>query len=49
MAPRLTGALLLLALLSACGASRVVRLEVGQGQPLIHIPRTGESRPVEQG
>jgi len=47
MAPRLTGALLLLALLSACGASRVVRLEVAQGQSLLHIPRTGESRPVE--
>ena len=47
MAPRLSGALLLLAVLSACGASRVVHLEVGQGQPLIHIPRTGESRPVE--
>jgi hypothetical protein len=47
MAPRLTGVLLLLVLLSACGASRVVRLEMGQGQTLIRIPRTGESRPVE--
>lgn len=47
MAPRLTGTLLLLALLSACSASRVVRLDMGPGQPLIHIPRTGESRPVE--
>ena len=47
MAPRLTATLLLLALLSACSASRVVRLDMGQEQPLIHIPRTGESRPVE--
>jgi hypothetical protein len=47
MAPRLTSALLLLALLSACGSTRLVRLDMGQGQPLIHIPRTGETRPVE--
>jgi hypothetical protein len=28
---------------------RVVRLDTGQGQPSIHIPRTGETRPVELG
>ncbi|ATB33911.1 AHH domain-containing protein [Melittangium boletus] len=49
MAPRLTGALLLLALLSACGATRVVRVDLGQDQSIIHIPRTDETKPVELG
>ncbi|HEY0093209.1 MAG TPA: AHH domain-containing protein, partial [Archangium sp.] len=47
MALRLTGALWLLALLSACGTPRTVHLDMGQGQPLISLPRTGEARPVE--
>ncbi len=38
---------LLWALSASCGSAREVRLETGQGQPLIHIPRTNDSRPVE--
>ncbi|ATB33772.1 AHH domain-containing protein [Melittangium boletus] len=49
MAPRLTGALLLLALISACGTTRIVRLDTGQGQPTLHIPRTAEAKPVALG
>ena len=53
MAPRrLAVAVLLLALATTCSTTRdsttpLVRLDMGQGQPLIHIPRTGESKPVE--
>lgn len=50
MAPRrLVVAVLLLALSTTCSTTPVVRLDAGQGQPLIHIPRTGESKPVELG
>ena len=55
MAPRrLAVAVLLLALSTTCSTTRGsttpgVRLDMGQGQPLIHIPRTGESKPVELG
>lgn len=38
MPPHLTGVLLLLALLCACGNTRAVRLDMGQGQPVIHLP-----------
>lgn len=34
---------------SACSTTRVVRVDTGQGQPIIHITRTGETRPVELG
>src|SRR5690242_17692496 len=53
MAPRrLAVAVLFLALSTTCSMTRGsatpgVRLDMGQGQPLIHIPRTGESKPVE--
>jgi hypothetical protein len=53
MAPRrLAVAVLLLALSTTCSTTRgsttpVVRLDTGQGQPLIHIPRMGEPKPVE--
>ncbi|MFY0562347.1 AHH domain-containing protein [Archangium lansingense] len=40
---------LLLALSIACGSTRVVRLDTGQAQPLIHVPRTDDARPVELG
>jgi hypothetical protein len=46
---RMTVALLLWALSTACSSTPGVRLDTGQGQPLIHIPRTGESEPVELG
>jgi len=49
MALRLTGALLLLALLSACGTTRSMRLDTGQGQPTLHIPRTAGAKPVVLG
>ncbi|MDY7232538.1 AHH domain-containing protein [Hyalangium rubrum] len=50
MAPgRLLVAVLLLALFTTCSTTPEVRLEAGQGPPLIHIPRTGESNPVELG
>jgi len=49
MAPRhrLIIAVLSLALSTACSTTRVVRLETGQGEPSIHIPRTDEAEPVE--
>ncbi|MFL5345772.1 MAG: AHH domain-containing protein [Hyalangium sp.] len=48
MAPRrLVVAALLLALSTTCSPSRVVRLDTGQGQPLIHVPRTDDVKPVE--
>ncbi len=48
MAPRRPMVVVLLWALSAsCGSAREVRLETGQGQPLIHIPRTNDSRTVE--
>ncbi|HEX8704822.1 MAG TPA: hypothetical protein VF815_38675, partial [Myxococcaceae bacterium] len=50
MAPRrLVVAVLFLALSTTCSKTPVARLDTGQGQPLIHIPRTGESKPVELG
>jgi len=50
MAPRrLVVAVLFLALSTMCSTTPVVRLDTGQGQPLIHIARTGESKPVELG
>jgi len=48
-AGRLVVAVLLLALSTTCGTTPVARLDTGQGQPLIHLPRTGESKPVEVG
>ena len=46
---RLVVAVLLLALATTCSTTHVVRLATGQGQPLIQIPRTGESKPVGLG
>lgn len=37
----------LLALSSACTTTRVVRLDTGQGEPLVHRPREDEAGPVE--
>ncbi len=38
---------LLWVLLAGCsGTSRVVRLETGQGEPLVHVPRTPDAEPV---
>lgn len=44
---RLAVAALFLALSTACSTTPVVRVDMGQGQPVIHIPRMGESTPVE--
>lgn len=50
MAPRrLVVAVLFLALSTTCSTTPVGRLDTGPGQRLIHIPRTGESKPVELG
>jgi hypothetical protein len=50
MAPRrLVVAVLFLVLATTCSTTPEVRLDTGQGQPLIHILRTGESKPVELG
>jgi hypothetical protein len=50
MAPwRLVVAVLLMALSTTCSTTPVVRLDTGQGQSLIHIPLTSESKPVELG
>ena len=46
---RLVVAFLLLALSTMCGTTPVVRLDTEQNQPLIHIARTGKSKPVELG
>jgi hypothetical protein len=40
---------MLLALSTTCSTTPVVRLDMGQRQPIIHVPYTGESRPVELG
>ncbi len=37
----------LLALLTACSTTRVVRLDTGQGQPILHSPLTDEAEQVE--
>jgi hypothetical protein len=47
MAPRLVIAFLFLALSTTCSTTRVVRLDTGQGQPHIHIPRPDGVKPVE--
>jgi hypothetical protein len=46
---RLVVAVLFLALSTTCSTTPVARLDTGQGQPLIHITRTGDSKPVELG
>jgi len=38
-----------LALTTACGTTRVVRLDMGQGKPPVHIPQANEASPVELG
>ncbi len=48
MAPRRTHvAVLLLALSTACSITREVRLDTGQGEFLIHLPRTDETGPAD--
>jgi hypothetical protein len=42
---RLVGLVVLLAGLSACGTTRVVRVETGEGQSTVHVPRGGD-KPV---
>ncbi len=49
MVPRLSGVVLLLALSAARSTARVVRLDTGQGRPLIHLPPADEAKPVELG
>jgi hypothetical protein len=43
----MTVAVLLLALSTACSTTREVRLDTGQGEFLIHIPRTDETGPAD--
>jgi hypothetical protein len=47
MTARLPLAALILAISTACSTTRVVRLDTGQGEPLLHIPRTDEPKFVE--
>jgi hypothetical protein len=47
MPQRLIVAALLLSLSTACSTTRVVRLDTGQGEPIVHVPRTDEAGPVE--
>jgi hypothetical protein len=50
MAPRcLIVAALFLALSTACSTTPGVRLDTGQGQPIIHVPRSDDAKPVELG
>ncbi len=42
-------AALVSALCTACSTTRVVLLDTGQGQPLIHVPPTDDANPVELG
>ncbi|HYH98160.1 AHH domain-containing protein [Hyalangium sp.] len=46
---RLVVAVLFLALSTTCTTTRVVRLDTGQGQSIIHVPRTDDATPVELG
>lgn len=39
--------LLLLFLVTGCATARVVRLDTGQGTPIVLTPRTDDTRPVE--
>ncbi|PTL75476.1 hypothetical protein [Vitiosangium sp. GDMCC 1.1324] len=48
MASRLTAAIVLLALLSACASQRVVRLDTGQGEPLEYRPPSNKSVKVDE-
>jgi hypothetical protein len=48
MMPRWLIPLLLLMLLAGCSSSRVVRLDTGQGEPIVFTPRS-DARPVELG
>ncbi|XXF79141.1 AHH domain-containing protein [Myxococcaceae bacterium GXIMD 01537] len=42
-------ALVLCALVTGCASGRVVRLETGQGRPVVFTPRTGDAEPVDLG
>ena len=44
---RLSVVVLLWALSTACSSTHVVRLDTGQGESFIHVPRTDDARPVE--
>lgn len=46
---RLTVVVLLWALSTSCGSTRVVRLDTGQGQPMTHVPRSEDAERVELG
>jgi hypothetical protein len=46
---RMTVMVLLWALSTACSSTRVLRLDTGQGEPFIHVPRTDDAKPVELG
>jgi hypothetical protein len=46
---RRTAALLLVVLLGCSGPQRFIRLETGEGQALLHLPRTAEVQPVVVG
>ncbi len=40
------GALVLAMVLGCSGTQRVIRLDTGEGESLVHIPRTAETEPV---
>jgi hypothetical protein len=46
MKPQGVVALLLVSLVTGCASARVVRLETGQGKPIVFTPRTSEFEPV---
>ena len=47
MVARLTVVFLLAALATACGTTRVVRLDTGLNTPIVHLPQAAEASPVE--
>jgi hypothetical protein len=47
MIPRRTGALLLTLLAACSGNQRFVRLDTGEGETIVHTPRTSEVEPVK--
>jgi hypothetical protein len=49
MTPRRLSALLMVVLLGCSGPQRFIRLDTGQGEALIHLPRAHAVQPVEVG
>ncbi|XXF76531.1 hypothetical protein P2318_26250 [Myxococcaceae bacterium GXIMD 01537] len=49
MIARRMGALLLVVLLGCGGPQRLVRLDTGEGEAIVHVPRVRDVEPVKVG